>query len=82
MIIVNFLLGEICYSQHSHTSEIHYTGIETHGDGHLERHPPPPPTTVHLYDEGRGESPENRWREGLGGGRGRATGWSSKRTGS
>lgn len=66
MIIVNVLLRKICYSQHSHTSEIHYTGIETHGDGHLERHPPPPPTTVHLYDEGRGESPENRWWEGFG----------------
>ena len=41
-------------------------GIETHGDGHLEPQPPPPPTTVHLCDDGRGESPENRWREGYG----------------
>ena len=67
MIIINSLLGEICYSQHSHTSE----GIETHGDGHLEPQPPPTPTTVHLCDEGRGESRQIGGGRGTGGGRGK-----------
>ena len=71
MIIVNFLLGEICYSQHSNTREIHYTGIETHGDGHLEPQPPPTPTTVHLCDEGRVESRKIGGGRGTGGGRGK-----------
>ena len=64
MIIINFLLCEICYSYYSHTSEIHYTGIETHGDGPLEPQSPPPPTTVHLVT-----TAEVRARK-IGGGRG------------